>query len=161
MKRILGIVLIVMLLLLPFSSVYALETPQQPQLDNFTTNEEIKDYNNKVEKYNAEVDKYNATIDEEYKTAVDNTNQQNEAGLKTQEETQKAHDDAIAVNEQATADANRQNEEIDKQNEIKKKEVEDWNTAEDNKAVERRQEIFNIVNQYRIIMNFAFYLLQI
>ena len=147
MKRILGIVLIVMLLLLPFSSVYALETPQQPQLDNFTTNEEIKDYNNKVEQYNIEVDKYNATVDEEYKTAVDNANQQNEAGLKTQEETQKAHDDAIAANEQATADANRQNEEIDKQNEINKKEVEDWNTAEDNKAVERQQEISNIVNQ--------------
>lgn len=132
MKRILGILLMVILLTIPFSSVYALETPQQPEGGNFTTNEEIKDYNSKVEKYNEEVDKYNAAVDEEYNAAVEEVNQQNAAGIKAQEDSQKAHDDAIA-----------QNDAIDQQN-IEGKAAHD---AAEAKKVQASQDEIDKINQ--------------
>lgn len=147
MKRILGILLMVLLLTSPFSSVYALETPQPPQAGDLTTNEEITNYNNKVEKYNEEVDKYNAEVDKEYNAQVENINQQNEAGTKAQEQSQQAHDEAVAQNEKAQADADAQNEVIDQQNAANQKEVEDWNAVEDGKVSASQQEIANINSQ--------------
>lgn len=123
MKRILGILLMVILLTIPFSSVYALETPQQPEAGDFTTNEEIKDYNDKVDKYNEEVDKYNAAVDEEYNTAVEEVNQQNAAGIKAQEESQKAHDDAVAANEAEQKRVDEENAKIDEENKAEEERV--------------------------------------
>lgn len=131
MKRILGILLMVLLLTSPFSSVYALEAPEQPQLENFTTNEEITEYNNKVDNYNAEVDEYNAAVDEEYNSAVESVNEQNAAGIKAQEESQKAHDDAVATNEAEQKRVEEENAKIDEQNTVEFERVKQYNANED------------------------------
>ena len=144
------ILILILLLSLLFSStgfVFALEQPEKPILTDSTSNKSIQEYNTKIEEYNEKVDEYNAAASAEYQAAVADTQQKNEAGIKTQEESQKAHDDAIVANEQATVNANHQNEEIDRQNEANQKEVSDWNNAEDAKVVDRQQEITSINSQ--------------
>lgn len=140
MKRILGILLMVLLLTSPFSSVYALEAPEQPQLENFTTNEEITEYNNKVDKYNAEVDQYNAAVDEEYNSAVESINEQNNAGLKAQEDSQKAHEDAIAANEAEQKRVEEENAKINEQNAAESERINKHNSNEDAKVEQSKSD---------------------
>lgn len=139
-----------LLLSLLFSStgfVFAIDEPEKPIPGDLTNNESIQEYNTKVEDYNKKVDEYNTTINAEYEAAAEYVKQQNETGLKAQEESQKAYDEAIVVNEQATIEANRQNEEIDKQNAENQQIVDEWNTAEDKKTSERLEEIANTISE--------------
>ena len=81
MKRILGILLMVLLLISPFSSVYALETPAEPsQTNNITVTEENKD---NTEEVNANEEKIE--VKEEQKVEESKAEESKAEEVKTEE----------------------------------------------------------------------------